>query len=505
MPQSLRPEDPPKIGSYRLVGLLGEGGQGAVYRGEAPGGEPVAVKLLHARFSGDAKARARFAAELAHARRVAPFCTARVLDADLDGDRPYIVSEFVEGPPLSDVITGGPQPEGPALERIAIATVTALAAIHEAGVVHRDFKPGNVIMGTDGPRVIDFGIARALDATGTLSSAVVGTPAYMAPEQIAGGAIGPAADIFAWGCTMAFAANGATLFGQESIPAVMHRILHEEPDLGRLAAPLREIVAACLAKDPDRRPTARQILLRLLGGAGSAAAPETLLTEGARVSAPPAGPRNATRPWPSGDSSSPAYGPAPRAHGPGPQAYGPGPQAYGPASQAHTPVQPVTVGDRARSGHRALTRATGVAAVVLGVTTLLPWAHVGQRPLGTSVPINVVGVSGLRTLWGVLVLVMAVIAVNLAIIDEFSSRLSAVWAAVPGGVAIASVAGFLLRRQDLHSKHPNFGLLSVDELRKMGYALDISLSPGLYAALAAAVILTALALLVRATRRPDHR
>ncbi|GAB3881569.1 hypothetical protein GCM10027612_10850 [Microbispora bryophytorum subsp. camponoti] len=157
-----------------------------VYRGVGVNAELVAVKLLHARFSGDAKARARFAAELAHAGKVAAFCTARVLDADVEGDRPYIVSEFVDGPALSQVIAVGQAPQGPALERLAIATVTALAAIHEAGIVHRDFKPSNVIMGADGPRVIDFGIARALDATGTLSSAIVGTPAFMAPEQIEG-------------------------------------------------------------------------------------------------------------------------------------------------------------------------------------------------------------------------------------------------------------------------------------------------------------------------------
>lgn len=284
--QPSRAGDPQRVGAYRLVALLGEGGQGAVYRGEAANGEPVAVKLLHARFSGDAKARARFAAELAHAERVAPFCTARVLDADLDGDRPYIVSEFVEGRPLSEVIAAGNLPQGPALERLAIATVTALAAIHEAGVVHRDFKPGNVIMGPDGARVIDFGIARALEATGTLSSVVVGTPAFMAPEQIMGERVGPAADIFAWGCTIACASNGVTPFRQDSIPAVMHRILHEEPDLGRLTGTLHDIVADCLAKEADRRPTARQVLLRMLGGTESATSPETLLTEGSRASAP---------------------------------------------------------------------------------------------------------------------------------------------------------------------------------------------------------------------------
>ncbi|MFF4123526.1 bifunctional serine/threonine protein kinase/MFS transporter [Microbispora rosea] len=287
--RALRTDDPRQVGLYRLVGLLGEGGQGTVYQGLAPAGEPVAVKLLHARFAGDDRARARFAAELDHARRVAAFCTARVLDADVAGDRPYIVSEFVSGPSLGEVIASGGPVTGGALERLAIATVTALAAIHEAGVVHRDFKPGNVIMGTDGPRVIDFGIARALDATGTVSSAVVGTPAYMAPEQIAGHAVGPAADVFAWACTIAYAANGATPFGQDSIPAVMNRILHADPDLGPLdgglAGPMREIITACLAKDPARRPTARDILLRLLGAGHPA---DTLLAEGARAAGPPA-------------------------------------------------------------------------------------------------------------------------------------------------------------------------------------------------------------------------
>ncbi|MBB2743903.1 UNVERIFIED_ORG: EmrB/QacA subfamily drug resistance transporter [Microbispora rosea subsp. rosea] len=287
--RALRADDPRQVGLYRLLGLLGEGGQGTVYQGLAPGGEPVAVKLLHARFAGDDRARARFAAELDHARRVAAFCTARVLDADVAGDRPYIVSEFVAGPSLGEVIASGGPVTGGALERLAIATVTALAAIHEAGVVHRDFKPGNVIMGADGPRVIDFGIARALDATGTMSSAVVGTPAYMAPEQIAGQAVGPAADVFAWACTIAHAATGATPFGQDSIPAVMHRILHADPDLGpltgALTGPLREILTACLAKDPARRPAARQILLSLLGAGHSA---DTLLAEGARAAAHPA-------------------------------------------------------------------------------------------------------------------------------------------------------------------------------------------------------------------------
>ncbi|MEU6428835.1 serine/threonine-protein kinase, partial [Microbispora sp. NPDC046973] len=313
--RALRTDDPRQVGLYRLVGLLGEGGQGTVYQGLTPSGEPVAVKLLHARFAGDDRARARFAAELDHARRVAAFCTARVLDADVAGDRPYIVSEFVAGPSLGEVIASGGPVTGGALERLAIATVTALAAIHEAGVVHRDFKPGNVIMGTDGPRVIDFGIARALDATGTVSSAVVGTPAYMAPEQIAGQAVGPAADVFAWACTIAYTANGATPFGQDSIPAVMHRILHADPDLGpldgALAGPLREIVTTCLAKDPARRPTAREILLRLLG-AGAGYPADTLLAEGARAAAHPAADPGPGAAPPRYDGRRPSDAPPPR-------------------------------------------------------------------------------------------------------------------------------------------------------------------------------------------------
>ncbi|MEU8172759.1 bifunctional serine/threonine protein kinase/MFS transporter [Microbispora hainanensis] len=312
--RALRTDDLRQVGRYRLVGLLGEGGQGTVYQGLAPSGEPVAVKLLHARFAGDDRARARFAAELDHARRVAAFCTARVLDADVAGDRPYIVSEFVAGPSLGEVIAEGGPVTGGALERLAIATVTALAAIHEAGVVHRDLKPGNVIMGTDGPRVIDFGIARALDATGTVSSAVVGTPAYMAPEQIAGQTVGPAADVFAWACTIAYAANGATPFGQDSIPAVMNRILHADPDLGPLdgglTGPLREIITACLVKDPARRPAAREILLRLLGAGHPAG---TLLAEGARAAI--AGPDPAAHPatGPGVDSGSGPGAPPPPA------------------------------------------------------------------------------------------------------------------------------------------------------------------------------------------------
>src|SRR3954462_13940955 len=240
MPETapLRANDPEQLGSYRLTGRLGEGGQGVVYLGEGPDGETVAVKLLHAQFSGDAKARARFAGELSSAKRVAPFCTAQILDADVEGDTPYLVSEYIEGPSLRQVVDAEGPRTGGVLQRLAIGTATALAAIHEAGIVHRDFKPSNVLLAADGPRVIDFGIARALDASGTTSQ-VIGTPAYMAPEQFTGSGVRSPADVFAWGATMAFAVNGASPFAAESGPATMYRVLHVQPDLGRLDGTLR--------------------------------------------------------------------------------------------------------------------------------------------------------------------------------------------------------------------------------------------------------------------------
>ncbi|KAB2343250.1 bifunctional serine/threonine-protein kinase/ABC transporter substrate-binding protein [Actinomadura rudentiformis] len=270
MTDPLLPGDPRRVGAYELLTRLGEGGQGSVYLGRDPQGREVAVKLLHARLSRDPDARRRFVRELEVAERVSGFCTARVLDADIQGDQPYIVSEYVRGPSLTDLVrTEGPMDAG-ALLRLAIGTATALAAIHRAGIVHRDFKPPNVLIGQGGPRVIDFGIARALDSSAiTMTSQIVGTPAYMAPEQVAGGAIGPAADVFAWGGTMLFAATGRLPFGGDSIPAVMHRVLNAEADVSVLPGPLAQLVGACLAKDPQRRPSSSDVLFRLLGMVGA--------------------------------------------------------------------------------------------------------------------------------------------------------------------------------------------------------------------------------------------
>jgi predicted Ser/Thr protein kinase len=263
-PRPLDPDEPERIGDYRLTGVLGEGGQGVVYLGEASSGVRVAIKVLHRRASMDSESRRRFLREADTARRVAPFCTARVLDVGAVHDRPYVVSEYILGGSLAEVVaTDGPR-TGSGLQRLAVATLTALTAIHRAGIVHRDFKPSNVILGPEGPVVIDFGIARAVDHTAT-ESGVVGTPAYIAPEQFAGQAPSRASDVFSWACTMVFAATGRPAFGGATIPALLFAVSTREPDLSGVPGDLRPLLAACLNKDPAARPAADDVLRSLTG------------------------------------------------------------------------------------------------------------------------------------------------------------------------------------------------------------------------------------------------
>ena len=234
----LRDTDPREVGVYRLLGRLGEGGQGVVFLAVSPTGSRAAVKLLPP--TTDPLVRSRFLKEVAAAQRVARFCTAQVLDAGIFERRPFIVSEYVSGPSLVEVVEQlGPR-SGAVLERIAVATLTALGAVHAAGMVHRDFKPGNVLLGPDGPVVIDFGLAAVpgMTTTGLSGQVAVGTPAFMAPEQLAGVRVTAAADMWSWAVTIVFAGTGELPFKGESLTATAFAILNSDPAVGRLPEPL---------------------------------------------------------------------------------------------------------------------------------------------------------------------------------------------------------------------------------------------------------------------------
>lgn len=265
----LRPTDLREIGPYRLLGRLGEGGMGTVFLARAPTGRFVALKVVKAEFANQEGFAARFHAEVENARRVASFCTAQVLDNGNTGDgRPYMVTEYIAGTPLSEQIAKyGSLDPGP-LHGVGLGVAAALAAIHVAGLVHRDLKPANVILSLSGPRVIDFGIARALDReTGfTLSGELLGSPGWWAPEQVRGEMVSPAADIFAWGCLVAYAGNGRHPFGRGDPITMAHRVLNTPPDLGALPAPLNELVRLATSMDPALRPTAQDLLIALVGG-----------------------------------------------------------------------------------------------------------------------------------------------------------------------------------------------------------------------------------------------
>jgi serine/threonine protein kinase len=260
----LRETDPREVGAYRLIGRLGEGGQGVVFLALSPAGSRTAVKLLPP--TTDPLVRSRFLKEVAAAQRVARFCTAQVLDAGIFERRPFIVSEYVSGPSLVEVVEQFGPRGGATLERIAVATLTALGAVHAVGMVHRDFKPGNVLLGPDGPVVIDFGLAAVpgMTTTGLSGEAAIGTPAFMSPEQLAAERVTAAADMWSWGVTMVFAGTGELPFKGESLTATAYAILHSEPDVGQLPEPLGSLVLRCLDKDPGVRPSAHGALSELV-------------------------------------------------------------------------------------------------------------------------------------------------------------------------------------------------------------------------------------------------
>ncbi|PDP86509.1 serine/threonine protein kinase [Glycomyces fuscus] len=264
----LRVGDPRELDGYRVVSRLGRGGMGTVYLARDASDRPVAVKLIHPDLADDESFRLRFAREVEAARRVARFSTAGVIDARLEGEPLFIVSEYVPGPNLDQAVRADGPMAGGTLEGLAMGVAAALTAIHGSGVVHRDLKPANVLLSPVGPKVIDFGIARALDEAAdavTRSSQLMGTPSYMAPELILGRRATAAADIFAWGCLVAFAGTGTAPFDAATVPAVLHNIASAPPRLDGLDPDLYDLVAAALDKDPANRPTSKQLLARLTG------------------------------------------------------------------------------------------------------------------------------------------------------------------------------------------------------------------------------------------------
>ncbi|WP_235488412.1 DUF4352 domain-containing protein [Frankia sp. AvcI1] len=344
----LNPHEPRSIGPYALVSRLGVGGMGTVYLARNTAGRRVAVKVIRPDLAADEEFRRRFRAEVEAARRVAPFCTAEVLDADPNAPAPYLVTEFIDGVRLDEQVESGPLASS-TLTGLAVGVATALTAIHSAGLVHRDLKPSNVMLSLSGPRVIDFGIAQALEGAKAKPTAWgFGSAGWMAPEQVHGQPIGPEADVFAWGILIAYAGTGRHPFGDGSDIEIGMRIVGSAPDLRGLREPLVGLVSAALAKHPDDRPSARELLLRLVAQpparGGPALGPaigqvEELLNRTGEVPRPaptrvgPATSAPARRPpWDGAPAvrpatavppgRAPAADRAPGAHGPGPAPVG---------------------------------------------------------------------------------------------------------------------------------------------------------------------------------------
>ncbi|MZF90501.1 serine/threonine-protein kinase [Streptomyces sp. SID5643] len=260
----LRREDPRVVGSFKLHRRLGAGGMGVVYLGSDKKGQRVALKVIRPDLAEDQEFRSRFAREVSAARRIRGGCTARLVAADLDADRPWFATQYVPGPSLHDKVAA----EGPLgaadVAAVGAALSEGLVAVHEAGVVHRDLKPSNILLSPKGPRIIDFGIAWATGAsTLTHVGTAVGSPGFLAPEQVRGAAVTPATDVFSLGATLAYSSMGDSPFGHGSSEVMLYRVVHEEPQLHGVPDALAPLVRACLAKDPEERPSTLQLSLRL--------------------------------------------------------------------------------------------------------------------------------------------------------------------------------------------------------------------------------------------------
>ena len=270
--RELQPDDPGRIGPYRLRGVLGSGGMGRVFLGASADGRLIAVKVIRADLASDPEFRARFRREVTVARKVSSRFTVPLIDADTDGPVPWLATGYVPGPSLADAVTEhGPLPVRSVLE-LAAGLAAGLSAIHAAGVVHRDLKPSNVLLAQDGPRVIDFGISVAAETSPlTRTGLLIGSPGYMSPEQVEGREVGFASDIFSLGAVLAFAATGEAPFGSGSAPTLAYRAVYRQVNLDRVPAEVRTLIQRCLAKDPSQRPTARDLEI----GAGAVAIPPT--------------------------------------------------------------------------------------------------------------------------------------------------------------------------------------------------------------------------------------
>src|SRR5215468_8445000 len=264
MVEGLRAGDPQSVGPYRLLGRLGAGGMGQVFLGRSAGGRLVAVKVIRPELTGEPGFRARFAREVAAARTVSGLFTAPLADADVQGQMPWLATAYVAGPSLAEAVdTQSPLPVASVLT-LAAGLAEGLEAIHAAGVVHRDLKPSNVLLAEDGPRVIDFGISLAAEASVlTQAGTVMGSPGFMSPEQAQGREVGPPSDVFSLGAVLAFAATGKGPFGTGATPALLYRVVYQQPDIAHLPGAIRPLVERCLAKDPGQRPATTDLLTEL--------------------------------------------------------------------------------------------------------------------------------------------------------------------------------------------------------------------------------------------------
>jgi serine/threonine protein kinase len=378
----LQPGDPQWAGPYRLLGRLGSGGMGQVFLGRSAGGRPVAVKVIRADLAGDANFRARFRQEVAAARKVSGLYTALVVDADLDGQMLWLATAYVAGPSLAEAVTSHGELPAQTVLALAAGLAEGLHAIHAAGVVHRDLKPSNVLLADDGPRVIDFGISRAAEASAlTHTGEVVGSPGFMSPEQAEGREVGPPSDIFSLGAVLTFAATGGGPFGTGRTHALIYRVVHGQPSLDHLPALVRPVVERCLAKDPADRPTAGELLAHLSRtGLTADWLPERIVRDLPRYAVSDysdSGGAAATGGSPgqgaSGNSPARDVSYAPRTVTAAAASPGPG-QTPGP------PLPGGVTRDRQRGGRRRLVLASG--AVVLAASAVAAYALVGSPAAG---------------------------------------------------------------------------------------------------------------------------